>query len=360
MNGDLIDKLLYEDEGTILDFKRDPYPFEGATDDQKSELLKDVIAFANAWRRIDAYILIGIQEVKGGRSNVVGITDHVDEAKIQQFVNSKTNKPVDFSYHAFTFEGKQIGIVKIPIQDRPIFLVKDYGKLKRDIVYLRRGSSTDIANPDEIARMGAAAISTIPVPIADLQFAHPESLLISGTKLELESRNILIPDETDISETEVVSRATDMSFTNSPSYKLLARYFAEIAKLSPVRLALKNIGPILLNNARLELNVAKQEGFLISRSKSLIRLPGKININFIETDKFWNISVVFGSIPPKATNFSGKFYVSAARSLTVDIEAFVYADNLPDPLRFPLSISVRVQEERITADKIIEIADRNS
>jgi predicted HTH transcriptional regulator len=42
-------------------------------DDEKSELLKDILGFANAWRRATAYILIGVKEVRGGRSNVVGI-----------------------------------------------------------------------------------------------------------------------------------------------------------------------------------------------------------------------------------------------------------------------------------------------
>lgn len=89
----LIDQLLFGEEGNTLDFKSEQYRFSGATDDEKSELLKDILAFANAWRRADAYILIGVKEVKGGRSEVVGIADHLDDAHIQQFVNSKTQRP---------------------------------------------------------------------------------------------------------------------------------------------------------------------------------------------------------------------------------------------------------------------------
>ena len=70
MNSALLEELLNEDEGSTLDFKRDQYPFEGADDDLKAELLKDILAFVNAWRRTDAYILIGVEEVKGGRSKV--------------------------------------------------------------------------------------------------------------------------------------------------------------------------------------------------------------------------------------------------------------------------------------------------
>jgi hypothetical protein len=56
----LIYALLFEAEGAELDFKREQYSFEGADDRVKSELLKDILAFANAWRRTDAYILIGV------------------------------------------------------------------------------------------------------------------------------------------------------------------------------------------------------------------------------------------------------------------------------------------------------------
>src|SRR6202035_5284177 len=69
----LLESLLYQEESEALDFKVQQYPFSGANDDEKSELLKDILAFANAWRQTDAHILIGVQEVRGGRSIVHGI-----------------------------------------------------------------------------------------------------------------------------------------------------------------------------------------------------------------------------------------------------------------------------------------------
>ena len=52
MNAEFLEALLNEDENPALDFKREQYPFERAPDDEKSELLKDILAFANACRRI--------------------------------------------------------------------------------------------------------------------------------------------------------------------------------------------------------------------------------------------------------------------------------------------------------------------
>jgi hypothetical protein len=149
----LIEALLHEDESSSLDFKREQYLFDGASDDEKSELLKDILAFSNAWRRSDAYILIGVEEVRGARSRAIGVRRHLDDAKLQQFVNSKTQKVLRFSYQVSVVDGVEIGVISIPVQSPPFFLRKDFGRLKKDTVYTRHGSSTSIADPDEIARM---------------------------------------------------------------------------------------------------------------------------------------------------------------------------------------------------------------
>ena len=73
MTNELFERLLFEEEGTTIDFKKEQYRFVKATDEEKSELLKDILGFANAWRRSATYILIGVEDVRGGKSNVVGI-----------------------------------------------------------------------------------------------------------------------------------------------------------------------------------------------------------------------------------------------------------------------------------------------
>jgi len=112
MDTNLIEQLLNESESAYLDYKRDQYPFDGADEDVKSELLKDILAFTNAWRRTDAYILIGVQEIKGSRSDVIGITKHLEDHVLQQFVNSKTQQPITFSYIPIIFDAQQIGVIK--------------------------------------------------------------------------------------------------------------------------------------------------------------------------------------------------------------------------------------------------------
>ena len=173
---EFISSLLYEEESNVLDFKRDQYKFSNSTAFEKSELLKDILSFCNAWRRSDAYILIGVEEVKGSESKVFGVTEVLDDAQIQQFVNGKTQRPVEFSYKNLSFMNKEIALIHIPVQERPIYLLKDYGKLKKNIVYIRRGSSTAEATPDEIAEMKGTKlkISSHILPKLQLFFKNTE------------------------------------------------------------------------------------------------------------------------------------------------------------------------------------------
>src|SRR4051794_355905 len=98
MDAQEFESLLYRGESETLDFKVAQYKFSGATDEEKSELLKDILAFANGWRETDAYILIGMQESPGQKALALGITLHLADHELQQFVHSKTQKPLRFSY----------------------------------------------------------------------------------------------------------------------------------------------------------------------------------------------------------------------------------------------------------------------
>ena len=152
----ILEDLLNMEEGPTLDFKREQYRFNGATDTDKSSLLKDILAFANTRRDSTAYILIGVEEVEGGQNLVVGVQCHLEDANLHQFVNSKTNRPVEFRYSPFPVEGKQIGVISISIQDYPVYARHKYGRVDANAVYLRDGSSTRPASPEEIASMGRA------------------------------------------------------------------------------------------------------------------------------------------------------------------------------------------------------------
>src|SRR5216117_1185822 len=57
-----LSELILHYKSETLDFKREQYPFSGAPDERKSELLKDILAMANVQKDSDRYILIGVEE----------------------------------------------------------------------------------------------------------------------------------------------------------------------------------------------------------------------------------------------------------------------------------------------------------
>jgi hypothetical protein len=377
MNTDLMEQLLNESESNYLDFKSAQYPFDGELDEVKSELLKDILAMANAWRRTDGYILIGVEEVKGGRSKPVGVLKHLDDHSLQQFVNSKTQRPLEFSYTAFPFEGLQIGIIRIPLQEKPIYLVRDYGKLKKFAVYIRRGSSTGEANPDEIAKMGRALTEEQNEPRLELQFVNIKTRTDLGVSLTIESEVVELPDPSQIppfgrprSPFEITGIATQ---PNHSYYKELAEYIDLTSVLVPVGFSLKNIGSKLAANARLVITAGKEPSVLIGLeseypdrptkyysllSPSVPSLRSLIRTEPMELERHeggWTLTVNFGSVQPKAVVWSEQvLYVGARRPSQLEWDGQIFADNLSEPILTHLSINFTTRHRKLDLKELLQ------
>jgi len=367
MDATLFERLLYEEESPTLDFKKEQYRFVKATDDEKSELLKDILGFTNAWRRSEAYILIGVEEVRGGRSNVFGITaaDHLDDHSLQQFVNNLTNRPVRFHYEAFGCEGKQIGIIRIEEQQRPIYLKRDYGKLEKEKVYVRRGSSTDPTKPasiEEIAQMGQASppqAAEIAAEFADLQ--RDESLGPSMS-WDVEFRDMpsmeSIPD---LSEGRYagLSAFDPQDRLNENYYRELAYYEFMRRLFRPVRLVVNNVGQISAKNVRAELVVPVSTGAVVMyaskmpkapRKRSsfldsvaypaMRRSPGEVTID--KNDDRFRIEIDCGDLQPGRRVWSKVFYVAIGPTGELAITGQIFAENLPRPKDFSLAVTANI------------------
>lgn len=102
MNAEVLDALRYQSEGTDLDFEQAEYRFVRGNEAEKGEVLKDVLAMANAWREETSYILLGFRDARPNPAEVGGITDHIDDAALQQFVNSKVKLKLAFRYEEHT------------------------------------------------------------------------------------------------------------------------------------------------------------------------------------------------------------------------------------------------------------------
>jgi hypothetical protein len=376
----LLDALLFEAEGAELDFKREQYAFEGADDREKSELLKDILAFANAWRRTDAFILIGVQEVKEGESMVIGIEKHIDDAKLQQFVNAKTSRPVLFSYTPTQFRSKQIGVIHIPIQERPVFLLKDYGRLNKNVVYLRRGSSTDEARPDEVARMGQAfgeGLKLKPLLTPMLATGSDWSELTESTSFE--SMSLLLPDIKDLPdysprrETGPFGMAMylPMMHVDSDFYRDRAEYFRFGSKLRPIRFSVRNDGTALASGVKLVIRVDDPEHVIeivpgsdqpkpprrewspLDNIRPISLSQPAPDIEVVRTNAGWTITAFFGKIQAKDSAVtSDELFIGRLTSGAVALPSSVFADELSSPVNSTLLLTFAVSERTITTDDL--------
>jgi hypothetical protein len=364
-----IEELLYEEESSFLDFKKEQYPFDKANEIQKGEILKDILAFSNAWRRADAFILIGVEEIKGERNIIVGINEDLDDARLQQFVNSKTQRPITFEYRSITLEGKKVGVIRIPLQSRPIYLKKDYGRLKANVVYIRRGSSTAEAEPDEIANMGAASPETYQIrPQIQVEFAKNKGRIRLGSELEIDIVRLLTPPRKEIPKYEESRQhpiTLSMSYPNRDFYRKLVDYYFWKHICRPFTFHIENISDVPALGLKIELSTQKSDdfGFLleshipyeptqnyissIGNIKTLSeQLKYKSDSKLTEASDKWLIVVEVPRLQPKSSYFSEEnIFFYSLNDVSVKLEVSIYADNLSTPIKSDLLIKSKVQEK---------------
>lgn len=260
ITNDLLHELRFKGEGPDLDFKRAQYPFSGATDHQKSKLLKDILAIANSYRSGPGYILIGFEDQAPEPAKVVGIgvEDHLDDAALQQFVHGKVTPPLEFQYVERIFEGQRVAVIVIPKQARPFSATKDYGQVTKNAVYVRRGSSNAEASPQEVARMGGNDATERRFPNIRLLFHSPNNqpLPHSFDRQFLEFGEF--PDYEPVrSPTALLGRS--LLHVNEDYWREYAEYLASISRVIIVRLVLENLSEFALSEVKLEVSCRTPE-----------------------------------------------------------------------------------------------------
>jgi hypothetical protein len=372
MTREFFEQVLYQSEGTSLDFKREQYPFTKG-DEEKSELLKDVLAFANAFRQTTAYILIGVEERKGDRAEVYGITELLDDAHLQQFVNGKTQRPITFSYQNFDYDGKKVGVIEIPIQRRPFFLKRDYGKIKAGAVYYRQGSSTAVANADAIALMGASDASTqqavtprlVPKLLPAGQ-SHPVEIMpdseipLTATLLQ----NPTLPEITVRPDGTAVNADVpdDDDFVNQVMHYTRIKFLAQ-----PVRLVLQNTGSVSVASVEIHIyspfagllmfwdesdfpDRPHARDYLGGYIASLPRIRTSTDIDVERTAADWHVTARFKNIfPGVERTTSDVFYVAAVQSGVTQLKCSIHGDRLDSHIEIPFRLKWDVAPRAMTS-----------
>jgi hypothetical protein len=373
---DLVEPLLWEEESATLDFKAAQYPFAGATERERSELLKDILAFANAHRREDAFILLGVREVKGGRSEVVGIDHQLEDAHLQQFIKGRVQRPIIFSYTAMEYDGLPIAILRITKQKRPFYAVTDFGMVRKEAVYVRRGSSTDIASPDEIAAMGADQIASHALePVLAFSACDRATGQILGTTLELKCVALDLPDAETIPDySEGSGELLQLSpwHVNKDYFRELAKFISLRNLLRRVSFSVNNAGEVTAHDVRVVFDVPDASNVFCFMEHSEVPDPPTIRSEFIATrihnfvrpnvksrvevqrmGDVWHIECFFGKVQPKGTaRLAEDLYIGSFETMQLSVETKIFADNLSRPLNGPLEFRFEVENREATMEDV--------
>lgn len=365
-----LQNFLYQDENTFLDFKSQQYDINHSDNQTKSKLLKDVLAFANSWRDGDAYIVIGVEDKKGEKNKVVGCDNHHDDATIQQLVNSKTNRKIKLSYEVYELEDKKIGVIRISKQKRPFYTQRDFGSVKKEVVYYRLGSSNAEANPQDIYNMGKDDHDIKQLtPILDLKFVNPFDNQEEKKELSIKNTcyaqpNNLLPDAI---EKKLVNDSYRLNISinevNRDYWRELEEYTRMINFLVPCQFSITNTSECVTHNAHIEIKVKLIDKVEVRTLEELPTKPSSDHFQNITRsivpiqerlrkkntilkvfNKELNLILDIGDIKPKSTVYSDVFAIGAKESMSLNLNPFIYASNLPNPQKFNLIINFDVQQ----------------
>ena len=359
---DLIDRLLYTGEGTTLDYKREGYVTEGADDVKTSELLKDILAFSNTWRTEPAYILIGFDE---SEQEFYPVIRHPDDSRLQQFINGKTNKHVVFSYRAVTYKNQALGLYTIEVQERPIYAKKKYGIVEKDVVYVRYGSSTAIADPTQIAKMGAleAIKGSTGEPLLSVELFSLEDQKSLNSGISFAYTHLTIDEYPDYTEGTHGYLKLNDRLVNRNYYRDMALYQQEQAESFGFRMNVVNRGTASANSVRVhlcfeppgalrvkaELEDVPSTDFLpkITSLATLLKPPFD---EHIEPDRLTAV-FSFGKIHAGESSPSGDIFLITPPSELTSIQVRIHADELRAPIVLNVPTTIQATERSLSIEK---------
>jgi hypothetical protein len=133
---ELDDLIRFENENTSLDFKATQHP-------KHEDLLKDLIAMANANVSGDRLIIVGMKHLPDGSRKFWGIKqgEFVDSATYHQLIRENVEPEIPFEYIPYQFEAYLLGVFRIyDCNDQPYTMRKDFGSLRAGDAFIRKGT----------------------------------------------------------------------------------------------------------------------------------------------------------------------------------------------------------------------------
>jgi hypothetical protein len=398
--------LLNSTETNRVDYKR-KMGFKNGTDQQKANLLKDVLAMSNATHGDDGYLVFGVEHSLTG-NEIIGVeeSDSVDNSRLTNYINSKTNKDIEFYYYEYVIQDKKIGILTIKPDGYVRYVTETICGTRDNAVYYRNNDTNAIMSPSEIADRAIMKIRPeLDVYLLcednDGKFSQSTKIVVqdlllnddsvAGIARRLSSRlskdqvaqlqeryKELFGDPWSRLSDEQKKIFTQMTSPNVPENKeeLMRDHFEyrkKLAKLKKVCIAAHNNGRHLASNCSILIDVPKIDSNIraladldlpsepkkytgFSSSQSFVvsnwSRAGKNKSEITDCGDHYLIRLHLGTIQCGDYQITNYFYIGSEISDTIVCPYEVYYDESGGPTKDEFELIFIVEQETITYSKI--------
>jgi hypothetical protein len=290
---------------------------------------------------------------------------------VPQFVNHKTNRLVQFEYSEFEADGRTLAVIRIPTQRRPFFLLKPYGRLQAQVVYVRRGTSTDLADPDEIFKMGEALVPAKDTPQIEVQFADLADRKQLGAEVKIDG---LFLEPLSNGELPEVGEHNPMG-ASLRFGGLNRQYYRELREYVWARNAVRGFGFVARNTSHTVALGAKAT-FTLPYTDDIVllrRLPRRpkyhyelahlmqspppvVDVNpdvwFDRHGAEWHLHINFDKVRPGANTWTvSRLYIGTRTARTVIPSGELFDDNF-DPVPLELRVVSAATRRQMTREDL--------
>ncbi|MER2192143.1 MAG: ATP-binding protein [Solibacillus sp.] len=148
MNLEQFEHLLALAEGETVDFKSNFYH-----SNNYSDLLKDVLSFANGHSKEKKHIVYGVKDRENAKE-LIGLESFVDQSTIDQLLFENIEPHLDIKLHSVMYIEKKFQVLEIRPDNRPYIMKKKYkDKINKGTMWIRRGATNDFVTRADLNRM---------------------------------------------------------------------------------------------------------------------------------------------------------------------------------------------------------------
>jgi hypothetical protein len=267
-------------------------------------------------------------------------------------------------------------VLTIPLQNRPVYLKSDFAYLKANTVYIRRGSSTDEAAPDEVIRMTANTGVPLGQPVLQLQLCDLVTRQKFGETATASPQLLQIPDHALIpfygkspDRLWGMSFGTEAAFQNREYYREVAEYLEVEALWYPAGLAINNPSTNVAENVIVTVEIDGCDTLYLVDSLSMPIFPTTntlhakvpafpmIKPRTVCVARYGNnfeIQVLFGTVQPGRTVWVDEpFFITAGVACEVKLNTTTSANNLLIPLVSELTVQIQPVAKTIDVPEIV-------